>query len=242
MDRIILVEDDAKLSSLVQQYLSQHDFEVDVIADGESAVELILENPPEIVILDLMLPGKDGLTICREIRSHFKGKILFLTASEDDMDHVAGVELGADDFIIKPIKPRVLLARIRMLLRRSEGSEESFQDQSGISPKSKSAKSLVFGQLNISHSKRSVSLGEKIVQLTTGEFDLLWLLASHAEQILSRDFIYKELRGIEYDGMDRAMDTRVANLRKKLGDNASLSTRIITVRGQGYLFVAENWD
>lgn len=241
MEKIILVEDDTKLSSLIQLYLSQHGFEVDVIADGESAVDLILEVSPEIVILDLMLPGKDGLTICREIRSRYKGKILFLTASEDDMDHVAGVELGADDFIIKPIKPRVLLARIRMLLRRSEHSDEDVQDSSDNSSMPRLTKELVFGQLNISHSKRSVGLEGESVQLTTGEFDLLWLLASHAEQILSRDFIYKELRGIEYDGMDRAMDTKVANLRKKLGDNASLSTRIITVRGQGYLFVAESW-
>lgn len=242
MEKIILVEDDAKLSSLIQLYLSQHGFEVYVIADGESAVEHILEISPEIVILDLMLPGKDGLTICREIRSRFKGKILFLTASEDDMDHVAGVELGADDFIIKPIKPRVLLARLRMLLRRSEHSDEDSQDPPDNSPMPKLAKELVFGQLNISHSKRSVGLYGESVQLTTGEFELLWLLASHAEQILSRDFLYKELRGIEYDGMDRAMDTKVANLRKKLGDNASLSTRIITVRGQGYLFVAESWN
>ena len=242
MDRIILVEDDEKLSSLVQQYLEKQNFEVEVINRGDLAVEAILSRQPELVILDLMLPGKDGLTICREIRSQYKGNILFLTASEDDMDHVAGVELGADDFIIKPIQPRVLLARIRMLLRRSsskiqpEGLSQIKPDQS-----QRHSKELCFGLLHIQPLKRSVTLDGTLISLTTGEFDLLWLLASHAEEILSRDFIYKDLRGIEYDGMDRAMDTKVANLRKKLGDNASLSTRIITVRGQGYLFVPDSW-
>lgn len=260
MTHIILVEDDDKLSSLVKKYLQQYEFTVDVIREGNTAVEAILSAQPEVVILDLMLPGKDGLTICREIRSQFNGRILFLTASEDDMDHVAGVELGADDFIIKPIQPRVLLARVRMLLRRTHHIETSAVVSAALSPAvdannesgvetsidyGKSAqpiKSLHFGQLSIHHSKRAVTLSEQPVALTTSEFDLLWLLALHAEEVLSRDFLYKTLRGIEYDGIDRSIDTKVAQLRKKLGDNASLSTRIITVRGQGYLFVPDSWD
>jgi two-component system, OmpR family, response regulator RstA len=241
MDRIILVEDDEKLSALIKQYLQQQDFEIEVINNGNLAVDAILAQQPQAVILDLMLPGKDGLTICREIRSQYDGSILFLTASEDDMDHVAGVELGADDFIIKPIQPRVLLARIRMLLRRNTLPSKSNSESATSSPVSTTHKELSFGQLKIHHSKRSVVLAGQVVPFTTGEFDLLWLLACHAEEILSRDFIYKQLRGIEYDGMDRAMDTKVANLRKKLGDNASLSTKIITVRGQGYLFVPDSW-
>lgn len=242
MYKITLVEDDIKLAELVQQYLSNHGFVVNVLHDGGGAPEIILSDPPDIVILDLMLPGKDGLTICREIRSEFSGSILFLTASEDDMDHVAGVELGADDFIIKPIQPRVLLARIRMLLRRSEDNFVNTVNAVQAEPVSEVKKDLSFGKLTIYHAKRSATLADEIIPLTTAEFDLLWLLANHAEQTLSRDFIYKTLRGIEYDGMDRAVDTRVANLRKKLGDNASLSTRIITVRGQGYLFVPDSWD
>ncbi len=236
MASIILVEDDIKLSSLVERYLQQQGFTIEVISDGNLATNAILSQQPDIVILDLMLPGKDGLTICREIRAQFNGCILFLTASEDDMDHVAGVELGADDFIVKPIQPRVLLARLRMLLRRS-GSQviSTVQEPNTVS------KSLSFGQLHISSSKRQVTLNKENVPLTTGEFDLLYLLAEHPEEILSRDFIYKTLRGIEYDGMDRTIDTRVANLRKKLGDNASMSTRIVTVRGQGYLFIPDSW-
>ncbi len=258
MASIILVEDDQKLSSLIEKYLQQQGFEVEVIGDGELATTAILSQQPDIVILDLMLPGKDGLTICREIRAQFNGSILFLTASEDDMDHVAGVELGADDFIVKPIQPRVLLARLRMSLRRganvtsntlsSKGLSSSTLSSNTLSSQSDSpvavaaSKDLNFGQLAIYLSKRQVVLNSEKIALTTSEFDLLALLASHAEEILSRDFIYKTLRGIEYDGMDRTIDTKVANLRKKLGDNASMSTRIITVRGQGYLFVPDSWD
>lgn len=243
MTKITLVEDDNKFSSLVKTYIQKHGFEIEIIEDGSSTPQLILSQQPDLIILDLMLPGKDGLTIFREIRPHYKGIIIFLTASEDDMDHVAGVELGADDFIVKPIKPRVLLARIRMLLRRQEDvNGTSPQGQITTNTEPQFIKSLKFGKLSIYLSKRQVVLGEQQVTLTTSEFDLLALLAKHAEMILSRDFIYKTLRGIEYDGMDRGIDTKVANLRKKLGDNASMSTRIITVRGQGYLFVPDSWD
>jgi len=241
MTKITLVEDDNKLSSLVKTYLKKHNFEIEVIEDGSLAPQLILSQQPDLIILDLMLPGKDGLTICREIRPHYKGIIIFLTASEDDMDHVAGVELGADDFIVKPIQPRVLLARIRMLLRRQEDVNDT-SPQAITNTEPQLSQNLKFGKLSIYLSKRQVVLGEQQVTLTTSEFDLLALLANHAEMILSRDFIYKTLRGIEYDGMDRGIDTKVANLRKKLGDNASMSTRIITVRGQGYLFVPDSWD
>lgn len=260
MHRIILVEDDEKLSSLVKKYLQQHQFEVEVVHDGGLAVEAIIEAQADVVILDLMLPNKDGLTICREIRPLYQGIILFLTASEDDMDHVAGAELGADDFVVKPIQPRVLLARIRMALRRTTSTlvagdnrppkrGDAVMNASQILPaspvmnsQSNQAQQLSFGDLTIYYYKRSVTLANKAIALTTGELELLWLLANHAEDVLSRDFIYKTLRGIEYDGLDRAIDTTIANLRRKLGDNAALSTRIITVRGQGYLFVPDSWD
>lgn len=240
--KITVVEDDVKLSDLVQKYLIQQGFDVSVIRDGSEAVDAILADKPDVVILDLMLPGKDGLAICREVRPSYDGCILFLTASEDAMDHVAGVELGADDFLIKPIQPRVLLARIRMLLRRVERQTINGSNTSSAEQPAKKDNKLTFGQLHIAHSKRAVSLANSVVSLTTSEFDLLWLLASHSEEVLSRDFIYKSLRGIEYDGLDRSIDSKVAILRRKLGDNASMSTRIITVRGQGYLFVPDSWE
>ncbi len=223
------------------KYLQQHGFRVTAVSDGASAVESILLEQPEITILDLMLPGKDGLTICRELRPQYRGGILILTASEDDIDHVAGLEIGADDFISKPVKPRVLLARIRMLLRHLGNTAERTSEIAPASTPAESPNRLTYGMLSICKSSRSVVLDSETVTLTTSEFDLLWLLTNHAEQILTRDFIYRSLRGREYDGMDRAIDTNVANLRKKLGDSASLSKRILTVRGKGYLFVPDSW-
>lgn len=241
MTSLCLVEDDEELSSLMAKYLQQQGFEVTTVTDGTHAVESILLKQPEITVLDLMLPGKDGLTICRELRPHYQGGILILTASEDDIDHVAGLEIGADDYITKPVKPRVLLARIRMLLRHLGNAVERTADKPATPPIVDSKNRLSFGILSICNSNRSVEFDNQTVALTTSEFDLLWLLANHAEQILTRDFIYRALRGREYDGMDRAIDTNVANLRRKLGDSSSLSKRILTVRGKGYLFVPDNW-
>ncbi|SFC12052.1 response regulator [Pseudoalteromonas denitrificans] len=239
MNTIILVEDDEKLSSLIQKYMQQQGFQVEIIADGRLATNAILSNQPDVVILDLMLPGKDGLTICREIRSQYKGSVLFLTASEDDIDHVTGIELGADDFIIKPIQPRVLLARVRMQLRKIALIPNKNEQSSSY--KVHTVSDLHFGKLSIFTKKRLVTLSDEKIPLTTSEYELLLLLANHAEEVLSRDFIFKATRGIEYDGMDRTVDTKIANLRKKLGDNGSLSSKIITVRSQGYLFVPDSW-
>ena len=239
MNSIVVVEDDEKLSSLIKKYLEQQQFEVTIVSDGNQAVETILSLQPAVVVLDLMLPGKDGLTICREIRPLYAGNVLFLTASEDAMDHVAGIEMGADDFVVKPIQPRVLLARIRMLLRRSQVEPNTTAQPPTAETEEKS---LQFGNLILHRARRAVELNGETVPLTTSEFDLLWLLASHPEEVLSRNQLYQSLRGFDHDGLDRSMDTKIANLRKKLGDSASLSTRIITVRGKGYLFVPDSWD
>ena len=233
MPKVLFVEDDEKLASLIEKYLSQQGFEVEVVGDGSDAPSAVLASQPDLVMLDLMLPGKDGFTIYREIRAHYSGSILFLTASEDDMDHVAGIELGADDFITKPVQPRVLLARIRMLLRRQGNNDSSIDTAPG---------DLSYGGLIIRGGRRTVTLNQEPVPLTASEFNLLWLLASHPEEVLSRDCLYRNLRGIEYDGMDRGIDSKVATLRRKLGDSASMSTRIITVRGQGYLFAPDSWE
>lgn len=242
MTSLCLVEDDEELSSLMSKYLQQHGFSVTTVPDGANAVESILLEQPEITVLDLMLPGKDGLTICRELRPRYHGGILILTASEDDIDHVAGLEIGADDYVTKPVKPRVLLARIRMLLRHLGNVDERIVGSEPEPALAETTNRLTFGVLSICKSSRSVLLDSKTIALTTSEFDLLWLLSSHAEQILTRDFIFRSLRGREYDGMDRAIDTNVANLRKKLGDSSSLSKRILTVRGKGYLFIPDSWE
>lgn len=227
--RVLLVEDDGRLATLVSEYLQQHEFIVEVVGRGDQALAEFKSDNFDLVILDLMLPGKDGLEVCRELRKIYAGPIMMLTAKSSDIDQVVGLELGADDYVIKPAEPRVLLARARALLRRGEASDNSPTE-------------LTFGQLSICSKSHHISLAGQRVILTTQEFDLLWLLACNAGQVLSRDTTYQELRGLEYDGLDRTVDVCISHLRKKLNDDSESPRRIKTVWGKGYLFAAEAWD
>ncbi|MGB2140761.1 MAG: response regulator, partial [Psychrobacter sp.] len=173
--------------------------EVAIETDGNRAIRRIVNEQPDMVVLDVMLPGSDGLTVCREVRPHYQNPILMLTARTEDMDQVLGLEMGADDYVAKPAQPRVLLARIRALLRRSENA-----------PSEDVPQRLEFGELVIDNGGRSVNLGEELVDFTSAEYDLLWLLASNAGRILSREDIFERLRGIEYDGQDRSIDVRIS--------------------------------
>lgn len=227
---IFLVEDDTRLSALIQEYLTAQGFRVLPEYRGDLAGRRILDENPDLVILDLMLPGKDGLTVCQEIRPHFPGPLLILTAREDDMDQVAGLEMGADDYVKKPVIPRVLLARIRALLRRATPSEQS-----------ESPEEVRLGALRINRRARTVQLDGREIELGTMDFDLLWTLSAQAGTIVDRNTLYRQLRGIEYDGLDRAMDLAVSRLRCKLDDDARSPRKIKTVWGQGYLLVPEAW-
>lgn len=227
---ILLIEDDKRLSALITEYLEKQGLQVEVEFRGDTAVQRIMDIQPDLVVLDLMLPGLDGLEVCRQVRPHYKAPVLMLTAKDEDFDQVVGLELGADDYVIKPVQPRVLLARIRALLRRF--SSETANNKAEI---------LNFGRLAIHPSARQVILNNQEMELTTQEYDLLYLLASHAGKILSRDTILEALSGIEYDGLDRSVDIRISRLRKLLERNPSKPTGIKTVRGQGYLFIAEGW-
>jgi two-component system response regulator RstA len=227
MPRVLIVEDDERLASLTQEYLIRNGLEVGVEADGTRAIRRIIDEQPDMVVLDLMLPGADGLTVCREVRPHYSLPILMLTARTDDMDQVLGLEMGADDYVAKPAQPRVLLARIRALLRRTEKVEEGQQR-------------LDFGELVIDNGARAVLLHDEPVEFTSAEYDLLWLLASNAGKILSREDIFERLRGIEYDGQDRSIDVRISRIRPKIGDDPENPRRIKTVRSKGYLFVKES--
>ena len=226
---IVLVEDDLRLSELVSRYLQTAGFRVTVIHRGDEVTEYVHANTPDLVILDLGLPGEDGFSVCRQLRPAYSNPILILTARDDDIDHVLGLELGADDYVIKPIEPRVLLARINALLRRSKTGPSSEN------------KTLRFGRLVINVVARSVSLNDQTVALSHNEFELLVHLASHAGEIQSRDVLFQQLYRREYDGLDRLLDVRISHLRKKLGDDADSSERIKTVWGQGYLFVPDAW-
>ena len=231
-ERIVIVEDDVKLAALIGEFLQSQGLDVDLIERGGIAVDNILANPPSLVVLDLMLPGKDGLAICKRLReAGFTRPILMLTARSDDQDHIQGLELGADDFVNKPVRPQVLLARIRALLRRTETDTPE-----------RPVTRLTFGALVIDSARREAWLNEQLIDLTGAEFDLLWLLASNAGRTLSREETFVALRGIEYDGQDRSIDVRISRIRPKIGDDPDMPRLIKTVRSKGYLFVAPEPD
>ncbi len=231
---ILIVEDDERLASLTKEYLQSNGLNVTVEGDGSRAIERIKNEQPDLVVLDLMLPGEDGLAVCRIVRPHFTGPILMLTARTEDLDQVLGLEMGADDYVAKPVRPRVLLARIRALLRRAkQGNDNNTDTEEATSDR------LEFGELLIDNAMREAWLSGESIDLTSAEFDLLWLLSSNAGRVLSREEIFNQLRGIEYDGQDRSIDVRVSRIRPKVGDDPINPRRIKTVRSKGYLFVKE---
>jgi len=223
---ILLVEDDLRLSELVRTYLQSNGFRVVVEHRGDSVVERLQQDEPDLVILDLGLPGRDGFAVCKDLRNLSTLPILMLTARNNDIDHVVGLELGADDYVAKPVEPRVLVARIHALLRRS---------QSNAQPE---PRLLQFGNVCINPMARSVVVGSEEVALSSNEFDLLFFLACRAGEIQSRETLYLQLYKRDYDGLDRTLDVRISHLRKKLGD-AGAPERIRTVWGHGYLFASE---
>ena len=232
--QILLVEDDVRLSALIQEYLQKESMVVSIEHRGDLACQRILDESPDMVILDLMLPGLDGLEVCKRVRPQYTGPIMMLTARDEDIDQVVGLEIGADDYVTKPVQPRVLLARIRALLRRfpQDGTMQAQNHETG---------EYSYGCFKISSTAREAWLHEKTLDLTTNEFDLLWLLASNPGEVFTRDMILERLRGIDYDGIDRSVDIRISRLRKKLGDDTTHPYRIKTIRGKGYLFNKDAW-
>ncbi len=198
---------------------------VDVVSRGDDAVDAIRDHRPQLVILDLMLPGLDGLEVCKRVRPAYRNPILMLTARGDELDEIIGLEVGADDYLAKPVKPRLLLARIRALLRRYNPGDDQ-------------ARRIEIDGLVIDSSRRSAHLDGTEVIVTTAEFDLLWILVSRAGSTVTRETLHRELRGVEYDGLDRSIDLRVSRLRAKLKDDSHQPKRIKSVRGVGYIFAA----
>ena len=226
---VLLVEDDLRLAELVSRYLESSGMRVTAVARGDRVLDLVRESPPDIIILDLGLPGEDGFAVCRQLRPAYQNPILILTARDNDIDHVLGLELGADDYVIKPVEPRVLLARINALLRRSRAGREI------------ASRTLRFGRLLINLTARTVQLQGLPIELSRNEFELLAHLAAHAGTIQSRNDLFRSLYNREYDGIDRMLDIRVSRLRRKLGEDAEHSERIKTIWGAGYLFVPDAW-
>jgi two-component system OmpR family response regulator/two-component system response regulator RstA len=227
-EHILVVEDDTSLAEWICDYLSQHNYRVSLATTGTLAVQRIAREAPDLVVLDVMLPEKSGFDVCKEVRQFFAKPILMMTASGDEVDEVLGLELGADDYITKPVKPRVLLARIKALLRRE--------------PPTSLDSSRSFGRLFIDAQSKSVTLAGAPLEISSHEFDVLWLLACRAGEVVSRTELVSQLRGIEYDGFDRSVDIRISRLRKKLGDSADAPSKIKTVWGRGYLFAPDAWQ
>lgn len=221
---IMVVEDDPGLCGLLEEFLSQHGFEVQTHTRGDQALRALIRTPPDLVILDLMLPGLDGMEVCRRARPTYQGPILMLTASKAEADHMLGLELGADDFVVKPLAPRILLARVRALLRRARSA-----------PAADEVRELSRGSLRICRDRRDGFVGERALELTAAEFDALWALAQSEGEVVSRDALHERVRGVRYNGHDRSMDVHVSRLRRKLRSGGARDIVIKSIRGSGYL-------
>ena len=228
---LLMIEDDVRLADMVVEYLRQSGFVVTHAADGESGLELLQEQLVDLVVLDLMLPGMDGLEVCRRIRSlhgeRARVPVLMLTAKGDPMDRIIGLELGADDYLPKPFEPRELLARIRAVLRRNPVG--SLPDQAP----------LRFGSLEIDRDARTVSVRGRAREMTSYQFDLLVALAERAGRVLTRDQIMEAVRGRELEAFDRSIDVHIGRIRAAIEDDVKNPRRILTVRGVGYVFARQ---
>lgn len=228
MTTILLVEDNKKLAAYIQSYLREVGYLVTHESCGDRAVYRILKDQPDIVILDIMLPRFDGVRVCQSVRSGYHGMILMLTALSEDEDQISGLGSGADDYVVKPIEPKVLAARIEALQRRNRLPIQQ--------------KELIFGCLHIDIVKRSVTLAGAEISFKPLEFELLAFLANNADHVVNRESIMQALRGISYDGIDRTIDLRISYLRKKLNDNIEKPFRIKTVHAKGYIFISTAWN
>ncbi|GIU15168.1 DNA-binding response regulator [Shewanella sp. c952] len=223
---ILVVEDDSSLAEWISDYLLDHGYSITVANQGDYALAMIAEEQPDLVLLDVMLPVKNGFDVCKEARAFYTGPILFMTACVEDGDEIQGLEVGADDYLTKPIRPQVMLARIKALLRRA--TDDNIKQQ------------LVFDSLTLNAAAKSVTIEQQILDLNANEFDVLWLLALKVGTVVSRTALIAELRGIEYDGFDRSIDIRISRLRKKLHEAKNQPYKIKTIRGKGYLFCRED--
>lgn len=227
MDKKILVVDDEKsIADILKFNLEKEGFMVEVAYDGEEAVEKVFKTSPDLVLLDIMLPKKDGFQVLKEIRKELKIPVLMLTAKEEEVDKVLGLELGADDYVTKPFSMRELMARVKANLRRVE-----FSNGEAIN-----GEIIVSGDLSIDLNKYEVKKCGEVVELTLREFELLKFLASSAEQVFSREQLLEEVWGYEYYGDIRTVDVTVRRLREKIEDENGEYKYILTKRGVGYYF------
>ena len=227
--KILVVDDDAKTVSLVKLYLENDGRRVLCAYDGVQALRLAREERPQLVVLDLMLPGLDGLQVCRTLRSESDVPVVMLTAKTTEGDKLTGLELGADDYVTKPFSPRELTARIKAVLRRTPS--ESLE---------RGPAQVTHGDLKVDFGQRSVMVAGQRVGLTPTEFRLLGALVRATGQVLSREQLIEKVLGPEFEGVDRNIDVHILNLRRKLGDDRTRRGYIRTVQGAGYRFQGNN--
>jgi two-component system phosphate regulon response regulator OmpR len=225
--RILVVDDDPGMRTLLEAYLGDSGFSVETAMDGVAMWQALEKGIPDAIVLDLMMPGEDGLTLARRLRGQSNVPILMLSARGEEIDRVVGLEMGADDYLAKPFSPRELLARLRALLRRSQ-----VQEAIPVPGSSSSA----FGPYQLDVASHRLSQGGVEVKLSTAEFALLRIFVEHPLHVLSRDTLIDMLKGYERDPYDRSVDTRVTRLRRKIEPNPGEPVYIRTVRGEGYLF------
>lgn len=235
MAAVLLVEDDVDMCQLLRGHLEASGYVVYQAFDGPTALTLAGQHRPQLVILDWMLPGMDGLEVCRQLRRHYLMPIMMLTARGEEIDRVLGLEVGADDYLVKPFSLRELLARVRALLRRVElDSQGSHEVGAAPGAASDGEAPIVRGELRIDAASHAATLAGAPLDLTPREFDLLHLFAAHPGRAFSREYLVERLWGYHYEGYDRTVDSHITRLRKKLGP---LGERIVTVWGVGYRFV-----
>jgi DNA-binding response OmpR family regulator len=225
VSRILVVDDDPRLAALVAEYLGEAGFRVSVVPDGRTGLERLKREPYDAVVLDLMLPGMDGLEVCRRLRATSDVPVLMLTARGQAMDRVVGLEMGADDYLPKPFEPRELLARLRAILRRRESGRASTI--------------LRFGRLEIDRDARTVRVDGRERNLTGHQFSLIVALAENAGRVLSREALMDLVRGDALEAFDRSIDVHVSRIRAAIEDDPKRPRRILTVRGAGYVFARQ---
>ncbi|HCH49288.1 envelope stress response regulator transcription factor CpxR [Proteus hauseri] len=230
MHKILLVDDDRELTSLLKELLEMEGFNVVIASDGEQALKLI-DASIDLLLLDIMMPRKNGIETLKELRQNFQTPVIMLTARGSDLDRVLGLELGADDYLPKPFNDRELVARIRAILRRSNWSEQK-QTDSNTSP------TLQVDKLQLNPGRQEASFDNEPLELTGTEFTLLYLLAQHLGQVVSREHLSQEVLGKRLTPFDRAIDMHISNLRRKLPERTDGQPWFKTLRGRGYLMVS----
>jgi two-component system alkaline phosphatase synthesis response regulator PhoP len=219
--KILVVDDERKIVDIVKGYLEKDGYKVLAAYDGKAALDLARNRAPDLIVLDLMLPEISGWDVCRSLRAESNVPIIMLTARDDDMDKIVGLELGADDYVAKPFNPKELISRIRAVLRRVDRTDEK-------------RKVIEFGELRIDLERHEVRRGDQLVELTPTEFELLRVLAESPGRVYSRLQLLDRVQGETYEGYERTIDSHVKNLRKKVEADADKPTYILTVRGIGY--------